>query len=230
MSELIATVVEMADTVKPPRRRYHSPLRADQAEQTRRRILEAGFRLFVERGYAGTTIAAIADEAGVSPETIYLTLGGKRGLLEGVIDMAIAGQDDPPTQENAWWGTVSRLPSAHDRLEKLIEYSCRILARTRPIHAVIRGAADKEPFAAALGKRLLQDRLTNQTERIRDHLGGHLRRGVSVDEAGQRYCALTSPELYQMLTVEFGWTADRHREWLADLLKRELLEPGPARA
>lgn len=220
----------MADTVKPPRRRYHSPLRADQAEQTRRRILEAGFRLFVERGYAGTTIAAIADEAGVSPETIYLTLGGKRGLLEGVIDMAIAGQDDPPTQENAWWDAVSRLPSARDRLEKLVEYSCRILARTRPIHAVIRGAADKESFAAALGKRLLQDRLTNQTERIRDHLGGHLRRGVSVEEAGQRYCALTSPELYQMLTVEFGWTAGRHREWLADLLQRELLEPDPARA
>jgi AcrR family transcriptional regulator len=222
---LIATVVEMPGKVKPARRRYHSPLRADQAEQTRRRVLEAGFRLFVDRGYARTTIAEVAKEAGVSPETIYLTLGGKRGLLEGVIEMAIAGEDDPPTRENPWWAAVAQLPSAHDRLEKMVEYSCRILSRTRPIHAVIRGAADKEPFAAALGKRLLHDRVTNQTERIRQHLGDDLRQGLSVSEAGQRYCALTSPELYHMLTVEFGWTADHHSKWLTDLLENELLGP-----
>ncbi len=102
----------MPDQVKSSRRKYHSPLRADQAEQTRRRVLEAAFRLFVERGYAGTTMTAVAEDAGVSPETIYLTFGGKRGLLEGVIEMAIAGEDDPPTQENPWWATVAQLPAA----------------------------------------------------------------------------------------------------------------------
>jgi AcrR family transcriptional regulator len=218
----------MSDRVKTARRKYHSPLRADQAEQTRRRVLEAGFRLFVDRGYAGTTIAAVAEEAGVSPETIYLSLGGKRGLLEGVIEMAIAGEDDTLAQDGEWWEMVGQLPGAHDRLVKMVEFSCRILSRTRPIHAVIRGAADKEPFAAALGKRLLHDRLTNQTERIRDHLGSQLREGLSVAEAGQRYCALTSPELYQTLTVEFAWTPDRHKKWLTELLERELLGPRPA--
>jgi AcrR family transcriptional regulator len=218
----------MSDRVKTARRKYHSPLRADQAEQTRRRVLEAGFRLFVDRGYAGTTIAAVAEEAGVSPETIYLSLGGKRGLLEGVIEMAIAGEDATLAQDGEWWELVGQLPGAHDRLVKMVEFSCRILSRTRPIHAVIRGAADKEPFAAALGKRLLHDRLTNQTERIRDHLGSQLREGLSVAEAGQRYCALTSPELYQTLTVEFAWTPDRHRKWLTELLERELLGPRPA--
>jgi AcrR family transcriptional regulator len=215
----------MVKQVKPARRRYHSPLRADQAEQTRRRILEAAYRLFVERGYAGTTIVAVAAEAGVSPETVYLSLGGKRGLLEGVIERAIAGEDDPPTEDNEWWQTVARLPDAHRRLEKMVDYSCRILERTRPIHVVIRGAADKEAFAAALGRRLLHGRLRNQTERIRQHLDGSLRRGLSVDEAGQRYCALTSPEMYHTLTVEFGWTADRHRRWLTDLLAAELFGP-----
>ena len=97
--------------------------------------------------------------------------------------------------------------------------------RTRPIHAVIRGAADKEPFAAALGKRLLHDRLTNQTARIGQYLGDQLRAGLSVAEAGQRYCALTSPELYYLLTVEFGWTADQHGKWLTELLEIELLGP-----
>jgi AcrR family transcriptional regulator len=225
---LIATVLEVTDEVKPSRRQYHSPLRADQALQTRRRVLDAAFRLFVDRGYAGTTNAAVAEEAGVSPETIYLSLGGKRGLLEGVIEMAIAGEDDSATQEDAWWATVAQLPDARQRLEKMVEYSCRILARTRPIHTVIRGAADKETFAAALGRRLLHDRLTAQTERIRQYLGDHLRQGLSVSEAGQRYCALASPELYYVLAVEFGWTADQHRRWLADLLETELLGPHPA--
>jgi AcrR family transcriptional regulator len=203
------------------RRRYHSPLRADQAEQTRRRILESAFRLFAERGYAGTTITAVAEDAGVSPETIYLSLGGKRGLLEGVIETAIAGAENPDEQDPST--AVGELTSASARLERLVRYSCTILARTRPIHAVIRGAADKEAFAAALGRRLLHDRLRAQTERLRAYLRDDLRAGLSVEDAGQRYCVLASPELYHLLTVELGWTADQHRCWLTDLLKTELL-------
>jgi AcrR family transcriptional regulator len=216
----------MPGKVKPSRRKYNSPLRADQARQTRTRILDAAYRLFADRGYAATTIAAVADEAGVSPETIYLTLGGKRGLLEGVIEVAIAPGDDATIQEDALWSELAQLPEAHDRLRAMIEYSCAILARTRPIHAVIRGAADKEAFAAALGRRLVHDRLTQQTERIHQHLRTDLRPGLSVVEAGHRYCALTSPELYYLLTVELEWTADRHLEWLTSLLELDLLGRG----
>jgi AcrR family transcriptional regulator len=194
----------MSSRVKPARRRYHSPLRADQADQTRRRILDSAFRLFAERGYAATTIAAVADDAGVSAETIYLSLGGKRGLLEGAIEMAITGAENHGTQEDNLWSTVAGLPGAVERLERMVEYSCGILARTRPIHAVIRGAADKEAFAAVLGRRLLHDRLTAQTERIGKYLRDDLRPGLSVDQAGQRYCVLASPELYYLLTVDPG--------------------------
>jgi AcrR family transcriptional regulator len=218
----------MSGQVKTSRRKYHSPLRADQAEQTRRRILESAFRLFADSGYAGTTITAVAEDAGVSPETIYLSLGGKRGLLEGVIEMAITGAENTATQEEAWWTAVAGLSDAPERLEKMVEYSCRILARTRPIHAVIRGAADKEAFAAVLGRRLLQNRLTAQTERIRTYLGDDLRPELRVDQAGQRYCVLASPELYHLLTVELGWTAGQHRRWLTDLLKTELIAPRTA--
>jgi AcrR family transcriptional regulator len=213
----------MSGQVKSSRRKYHSPLRADQAEQTRRRILESAFRLFAERGYAGTTIAAVAEDAGVSPETIYLSLGGKRGLLEGVIEMAIAGAENRATQEDTWWTTVAALAGAAERLEEMVEYSCRILARTRAIHAVIRGASDKEAFAAVLGRRLLHDRLTAQTERVRTYLGDDLRAGLSADQAGQRYCVLASPELYYLLTAELGWTAEQHKEWLIGLLQADLL-------
>jgi hypothetical protein len=53
--------------------------------------------------------------------------------------------------------------------------------------------------------------------------GPDLREDLSVKEAGEGYCALTSPELYQILTVEFRWTADRHRTWVTDVLETELL-------
>jgi AcrR family transcriptional regulator len=213
----------MVDKVKAKTRRrpYNSPLRTDQAQQTRRRILESARRLFVAQGYAGTTVAAIAEDAGVVPETIYLSLGGKRGLLEGVMD--ITGPHDSAADDDKWWDMVAQLPSPSDRLDKMVEYSCGILARTRPIHAIIRGAADSEAFAAELGRRLLAERLANQTERIRRHLGDMLRPGLSVVDAGQRYCALTSPELYHLLTVELGWTAEHHRRWVTQLLHTELL-------
>ena len=213
----------MAGEVKRSRRRYSSPLRADQAEQTRRRILASAFDLFATGGYAGTTIAAVADDAGVSPETIYQAFGGKRGLLEGAIAMAIDGAEDGTASQERWRAAVAELPGARERLSMIVEHSCRILARTRPLHSVIRGAADKEPFAADLGRRLLGDRLSAQTERIATYLAGELRPGLSVEEAGQRYCVLAGPELYYLLTAELGWTADEHRDWLAALLEKDLL-------
>ena len=203
-------------------RSYNSPLRADQALQTRRKVLESARRLFVERGYAGTTVAAVADDAGVSPETIYLSLGGKRGLLEGVMD--ITGPHDSAADDDKWWRLVDELASPVARLDKMVEYSCRILARTRPIHAIIRGAADKEAFAADLGRRLLNERLATQTERIEQYLAGQLRPGLSFRAAGERYCALTSPELYHLLTVELAWTAQQHQRWVTELLQTELLQ------
>jgi AcrR family transcriptional regulator len=222
-SELSGTVAAVSSRVKRPRRRYSSPLRADQAEQTRRKILDSALRLFSKGGYAGTTITAIAENAGVSPETIYGSFEGKRGLLEGAIEVAIDGAEDGAANQERWRAQVAAHPDADERLAMMVEYSCRVLARTRPLHRVIRGAADKEAFAAELGRRLLHERLAVQTDRIRTYLADALRPGLSVEEAGQRYCALASPELYYLLTAEFGWTAERHREWLAELLRTELL-------
>jgi AcrR family transcriptional regulator len=187
-------------------------------------VLDVALELFASKGYAGTTVSAIADRAGVSPQTIYQSLGGKRGLLESLIETAIAGV--PP--DDAWWDTVAGLDAARARLEAMIEYSCDVLARTMPIHAVIRGAADKEAFASTLGRRLLSDRLTAQTERVRRYLADDLRPGLSVTEAGQRYSALASPDLYHVLVGELGWSAVSHRAWLTQLLETDLLGPLPA--
>jgi AcrR family transcriptional regulator len=210
--------------VKQQTRRYHSPLRADQADRTRQAVLDAALELFAAQGYAGTTVAELADRAGVSPQTIYQSLGGKRGLLEALIQAAIAGD---PTPDAARWEVVERTRDARRRLRMMVEYSCAVLARTLPIHAVIRGASDKEVFAATLGRRLLDERLISQTDRVRSYLGGDLKPGLSVEEAGQRYSALASPDLYHLLVVELGWSADSHRAWLTELLETDLLGARP---
>jgi AcrR family transcriptional regulator len=226
----------MVRAVNPSTRRYHSTLRAEQARDTRRRILQAAAQLFVANGYTGTTVAAVATEAGVVPETIYGTLGGKRRLLEGVIDSTIvahmepllgqedsgpsrAGDTDPPTR----WTAIDALDTAQERLHAYAELGCEILAHTGPVHAVIRGAADGEPFAVELRQRLLRNRLTHVTASIRRYAGDTLRPGLTIEQAGERACALMSPEMHSLLTVELGWTHDQHREWLSHLLVAELL-------
>jgi hypothetical protein len=165
-------------------------------------------------------VAAVAQEARVWPETIYLSLGGKRGLLEGVVEMTIAGADDRAGGEEAWWAEVAHLPDARERLGRAQ------LPDPGPYPPHPHGhsrSGRQRGFASALATRLLQERLTAQTERVCRHLAGHPRPGLSVDEGGLRYCALASPEVYHALAVEFGWTADQDRRWLADLLETDLL-------
>src|SRR5947209_7539328 len=76
-------------------RRYHSPRRAEQARRTRATILAAARDAFLATGYAGTTMRAVAVAAGVSLPTVELAFGTKARLLAGVIDVAIAGDDEP---------------------------------------------------------------------------------------------------------------------------------------
>ena len=137
--------------------------------------------------------------------------------------MDITGPHDSVADDGKWWHMVDQLPTAADRLQRMVEYSCRILARTRPVHAIIRGAADKEAFAAEFGRRLLKERLTNQTERIGQYLGADLAARLSIAEAGERYCVLASPELYHLLTVELAGAQNSTRSWLTQLLRTDLL-------
>ncbi len=206
------------------RRRYRSPLRAEQATATRRRTLAAARELFLANGYGGTTVAAIAEAAGVSADTIYVSLGGKRGLLEGVVSQARFDPDDPVQRDQQQRREeIANLSDAHQRLRRLVALSCETLARTSPVHAVIRGAADGHPFAADLFGRMLQRRIEVQSENLRTYLDGALRDGLTQAEAAERYSALLSPELYQLVTVERGWSPQRYESWVVDILDRDLL-------
>src|SRR4029453_173481 len=106
---------------------------------------------------------------------------------------------------------------------RLIELSCETLARTSPVHAVLRGAADGHPFAAELCAPMLLLRLQIQTPNLQTYLGTSLRPGLTVKQADERYSALLSPELYHLLTVDHRWPTRRYASWVADLLDHDLL-------
>ena len=220
---MAGTILAVADGVKA-RRGYRSPLRAEQAGQTRRRVLLAARDLFLARGYAGTTVTAVAQTAGVSPDTIYTALAGKRGLLEGVWAIAVS---DPRTRTNAHSSgaaaTSPRCPTPTIDCAVSIALSCQTLARTSPVHAVIRGAADGHPFAAELRTRMLHARLDIQSGNLHALVHSALRPGITSAEAAERYSALLSPELFHLLTVEQRWSPRRYETWVADLLDHDLL-------
>jgi AcrR family transcriptional regulator len=205
-------------------RRYNSPLRAEQANETRRRILVAARELFLADGYRSTTVAAVAAAAGVSPDTIYASLGGKRGLLERVFAQAREDPDDPAQRaQERRREEVRQLTDPHERLRRLIGLSCETLARISPVHAVIRGAADGDPVAAELLSDMLDRRLEVQSRNLHTYLGAGLRDGLSMDEAAERYSALLSPDLYTLLTVDRGWPPNRYEAWITEILDRDLL-------
>src|SRR5689334_14286836 len=100
-----------------PRRRYDSPRRREQAEGTRRAILEAAARSFQTHGYAATTMAAIAAEAGVALKTVYVAFDTKAGVLRALWNLLLRGDDgDAPVAERAWYREAVEEPDPERQL------------------------------------------------------------------------------------------------------------------
>src|SRR6516165_106537 len=89
------------------RRSYDSPRRREQAAATRAAILDAALKLFVERGYAATSVGAVATEAGVALKTVYAVFGTKRGVLVALRSRLVRGTEDAaPVAEQEWFRAV----------------------------------------------------------------------------------------------------------------------------
>jgi AcrR family transcriptional regulator len=215
----------MSRSVKSPRV-YDSPRRREQALATRRAIIESARTLFTERGYAATTIDAIAVDAGVSSETVYATFRNKRSILSALIDVTIAGDDAPvPILERAWVREMRAAPDPWNRLRILARNGRLILERTAPIYEVLRGAATADPRMASLWEATRAQRLAGQRDLLRIVVGDRaLRENVSAKIATDIAYAIGSPETYRLLTVDRGWSADRFERWYADALGRLLLD------
>ena len=205
-----------------PRRRYRSERRREQAQQTRVLVLDAAARLFEERGYEGTSIAGIAEQAGVSPETIYGHFGNKRVLLGELVRLAVRGPDPAPVAQQKVPRTLAAVTDQHEQLRLFAADVVTRLERAAPLVAVVAGASRSHPELAQLLTTLHSDRLKNLRVLV-DALAANGPLRLQGDDAVETVWALTSPELHQLLVRVRGWTRRHYADWLATSLAQLLL-------
>lgn len=197
---------------------------AVKARETRRRVVEAAKELFVAQGYGTTTLQEIADRAGVSVQTIYFSFGNKRVVLKEVVDISIAGDDEPiATLDRPWFREVIQTPTAAEQLEAQARGTRKVLERVAPITEVLRTAALMDPEVAELWEQDTDPRHTVQAAAAEALLAKpDAAPGLSVEQVTDRLYALFSPELYLLLVRDRGWTADQWETWTRETLHSQL--------
>jgi AcrR family transcriptional regulator len=205
------------------KRGYRSERRREQAEQTRERVLDAAARVFADRGFDATSIAAIAEEAGVSPETIYARFGNKRTLLTEVVSRAARGPEDGPILEQSGARAVAATSDQAAQLRLFADDISRRLERASPLVAVVGGASLADPELAALLERIHEARRSNLAALV-GLLEANGALAVETEAATELVWTLTSPEVYRLLTHVRGWSRRRYAAWLTASLEAALLE------
>ncbi len=201
------------------KRPYHSQVRQRQAEETRQRILVAARELFESRGYAVTTLEAIAELAEVSPKTVTAVFGSKRVLLAEVINPEAFST---PVQQ-----LIEELRATEDpsrRLSLVAQITRQAYEPLASSLELLRTAGAVAPELADVARQIEVRRRQNQTRLIASlHDQEMLRPGLSLEEATDVLWALTSYDVYRMLVVEQRWEPERYETWLAQLLTQHLL-------
>jgi len=212
-------------TVKP-KRHYDSSGRQAQARRNRQAILDAAQRQFLEGGYAATTIAAVAAEAGVSVETIYKAFGGKPGLVRAIYDRGLVGREPVPAYQRAD-ELRERETDPRTIMRNWGRIAGEVHSMVSPIERLVRAAAASDPEMAAL----LQAHHDRREARARHHARflrerGYLRQGVTLGQATDILWTCTSDELYDLLVTQRGWSLPRFARFLGDYMIAALLPPG----
>jgi AcrR family transcriptional regulator len=212
-------------TVKS-KRRYDSSGRQAQARRNREAILDAAQRQFLDRGYAATTIAAVAAEAGVSVETIYKAFGGKPGLVRAIYDRGLVGREPVPAYQRAD-ELRERETDPRTIMRNWGRIAGEVHSMVSPIERLVRAAAASDPEMAAL----LQAHNDRREARARHHARflrerGYLRQGVTLGQATDILWTCTSDELYDLLVTQRRWSLPRFARFLGDYMIAALLPPG----
>lgn len=208
------------------KRAYSSAVRDEQAARTRARILDAASELFVERGYAQTTVQGIAQRAGVARDTVHAVFGSKSGVLTALIDArlvpdgAVANVTETPEAQ-----AIKAETDPRRQFELYAEWIAAMSTRLRPVFEILRTASAAEPEMAAVFAEMDRYRLKNMQRYARWFATrGPLR--VSTRRAAEVIWALSSPDIARMLCDDLGWTEAEHARWLGDTLIRTLI-PDP---
>lgn len=209
----------------PVKRPYRSPLRTAQAGQTRRAIIDAATRRFIEAGYGATSIEAIAAAAGVSRATVFTAVGGKAALLKTAYDVALVGDDEAVAlADRAGSRAIRAEPDPARYLERYAGIVVELGARVAAVYEAVRGAASADPEVRPVWDKIQQERRIGAAHVVADTAAkGPLRDGIDEASAADIVWILNDPGLYHLLVNVRGWPVERYREWLAASLQHELL-------
>jgi AcrR family transcriptional regulator len=213
----------VARRVKP--RPYDTTNRQRQAAETRRRIFEAAQELFTRDGYVTTTIAAIADHAGVAVQTVYASTKSKREILKGIIDLAISGEEEQvPVQASSRWQEIEAEPDPRTKLRELARLHRDICVREAPAFAIMADAAGSDPEIRTLMHDMADQRYQDHHRLAKTlHQTGHLRPDLSSRRAADIIWALANEQTYLALVRDRRWSTHDYEGWLADQLIAALL-------
>jgi AcrR family transcriptional regulator len=210
-------------------RAYRSSGREAQARATRQRVLAGATAVFLDRGYAGTTMRAIATEAGVSVPTVEGLFGTKARVLKAAIDVAIAGDDEPVPMLGRGWAAAAAEAGTPDELLSIV---AGVIAPAQArsaglVLAVFEGSSTDADLAELLAQRVAERLRT--AEWLVDALTGTaaLREGSSRQEAVDALWVLMDPAVFDRLTRQRGWTVERYEGWFARSVRRLLIADGP---
>lgn len=207
----------MSDVKRPNKR-------AQKAKETRRRILAAALELFVQDGYGATNLQDVADKAGVAVQTIYFVFGNKRALLKELVDVTIAGDDEPvATMDRPWYAAALAADTAQDMLRAYVAGATAVLERVAPIGRVLEAAVASDPEVAALWSHDVDPRYVVQQGAAKALVGKPgAQAEMSVEEAADLLYGLLSPELYLLFVQERGWSRERWERWVGETLRAQL--------
>lgn len=186
--------------------------RRERAKATHWRIVKAAYTLFCARGYAGTTMAQIAEAAGVAVQTVYFTFHTKSALLSRAYDFAVMGEEKPlAPDKQPWYTAMTAEPDVMQALRHLVTGLGEITRRLTPLYLVVRVAADGDPDTArvmAFHERGRADGSRQLLELLRAK--AELRPGLSLDRATDLLLLFVGMDVHQVLVGDHGWS---HEEW-----------------
>ncbi len=206
-------------------RRYDTSNRRERAQQNREAVVDAAEQQLLEKGYAGTSLAAIARQAGVSVQTIYKVFRGKAGLVKAIYERGLLGR----AQEPAFNRSDTMRERETDPRKIMREWgklTTEVASQIMPIRLLMRTVAQADEEMAALIKATDEEHMA----RMRHHARfleerGYLRPGVTVEEAAEVLWTSSSLEVYELLVLRRGWTLQRFARFVGDFMMTALLPP-----
>ncbi|QRP42783.1 TetR/AcrR family transcriptional regulator [Amycolatopsis sp. FDAARGOS 1241] len=208
-----------------PRRRYHSPLRQENARQTRQAVIAAARELFTAHGYAATSLNDIATAANVARPTAFAAFGSKPALLHQVLDQTLAGDDEPvPVAQRPWFRPVWDAATPADVLDAYADVCALINARAARIVEVVRRAADQTAEIAELWDTVQNNRRAG-ARMVVEHAAatGPLAPGLDIERATDILWIFNDPAHYDALVIHQRWSKKDYQAWLSGQARHALL-------